>query len=56
MPEPITPADLARDLGVDVKRIRKFLRAEFGKLSPPGRWELDEEKVATTIAHFRAKL
>ncbi|MEO8527678.1 MAG: hypothetical protein ABI435_01220 [Pseudolysinimonas sp.] len=29
----LTPADLERELGVDQKRIRRFLRKEYGKLN-----------------------
>jgi hypothetical protein len=35
----ITPADLERELGVNQRRIRRYLRSQYGKL-PPGetRW------------------
>ncbi len=56
MPEPITPADLSRELDVSQRSIRAFLRAENGKLNPPmTRWELTEEQAAKVLAHFRAK-
>lgn len=56
MPEPITPADLSRELGVDAKRIREYLRSEEGKLvAPETHWLLDETKAAKVLAHFRAK-
>lgn len=52
--DPITPADLERELGVSVKRIRRFLRAEYGKLnrSVTPRWELTLPQADTVCAQF----
>jgi len=57
MTEPITPADLARELGFSQKRIRDFLRAEYGTLvAPETRWLLDAARAARVRANFRAKV
>ncbi len=49
----VTPADLARDLGIDPRTVRRILRAEFGKLVPPTtRWILTDEQ----IQHVRQTL
>jgi len=55
MPELLTPADLARDLGVSAKRIREFLRATDGKLTPPAtRWHLSDAQAVRVRTRFRA--
>ncbi|WP_194165140.1 hypothetical protein [Pseudactinotalea sp. HY160] len=53
MDEVITPADLARELGVLAKRIRVVLREAYGKL-PPGvtRWKLTPEQVSHVRSRF----
>lgn len=57
MNDPVTPADLSRELGVSQKRIRDFLRAEYGKLGPhQTRWLLTEPQVVAVNAHFRELL
>jgi hypothetical protein len=50
----VTPADLAKELGVDVKRIRVFLRATYGKLnrSVETRWKLTPDQAGTVRRHF----
>ncbi|MDJ0335633.1 hypothetical protein QMG83_10405 [Salinibacterium sp. G-O1] len=56
MSELATPADLARELGITHKRVRDFLRAEYGKLTPPTtRWELNSEQEAKVRLNFRDK-
>lgn len=54
MSEPITPRELALELGVPAKTIRDFLRGEYGLLTPRGlkRWELTGDQAATVRAHF----
>ena len=50
-----TPAELSRELGIGQRRIRVFLRTEFGKLTPPEtRWQLNEERAARVRSHFVA--
>ncbi|WP_157487989.1 MULTISPECIES: hypothetical protein [unclassified Leifsonia] len=52
----LTPADLARDLGVSQKRIRDVLRAAYGKLRPPTtRWKLTADQANVVRAHFRSR-
>lgn len=47
-PDTITPADLARELGVSDRQVRRILRQHFGTLRPPAmRWHLTPEHVAT---------
>ncbi|MGB3910245.1 MAG: hypothetical protein WBL06_07225 [Pseudolysinimonas sp.] len=50
----VTPADLARELGIDAKRIRVFLRATYGKLnrSVESRWKLTPDQGASVRRHF----
>jgi len=49
----ITPTDLARQLGLDPRRIRKYLRAQHGVGHLHfARWELTEEQAADVRAHF----
>jgi hypothetical protein len=50
----VTPADLARELGIDAKRIRAFLRATHGKLnrSVETRWKLTPDQASTVRRHF----
>jgi hypothetical protein len=53
MNDDLTPADLARELGIDPKRIRQFLRAEWGKLPPyTTRWSLTEEQARRVRQRF----
>ncbi|WP_157446653.1 hypothetical protein [Cellulosimicrobium sp. TH-20] len=46
MSDPVTPADLERELGVSARKIRDVLRAEYGLLAERGdtRWELTAEQ------------
>lgn len=53
-PDTVTPADLARELGVSPKSVRAVLRANFGTLTPPEtRWNLTPTQVATVRSHFQ---
>jgi hypothetical protein len=50
-----TPADLSRELGISQRRIRVFLRAQFGTLTPTEtRWLLNEDRAALARSHFAA--
>ncbi|WP_166789848.1 hypothetical protein [Cryobacterium sp. TMT1-2-2] len=50
----VTPADLARELGVSQLRIRNFLRTMLGKLTPPEtRWRLDDHQANAVREQFR---
>lgn len=55
MDDVTTPRELAIELGVSAKRIRKFLRVEHGVLSARQltRWELTGEQAARVRARFR---
>ncbi len=54
MNDTATPADLSRELGVDAKRIRAFLRGQYGLLpSHETRWHLTLEQAQAVRAHFR---
>lgn len=56
MDQDMTPADLSRELGVDAKRIRDFLRERYGLLPPQEtRWQLSQEQVDTVRAHFQER-
>ena len=54
MSDPITPNELARELGVSAKTIRAFLRSQYGPLRRPfeTRWKLSAEQVAAVRARF----
>ncbi|WP_168225743.1 hypothetical protein [Pseudarthrobacter sp. NIBRBAC000502771] len=50
----VTPADLARELGVDQKRIREYLRSQYGKLPPDEtRWHPTAGQAEDVRNHFR---
>ena len=52
MDDTLTPADLARELGVDQRTIRNWLREEYGTLPPTEkRWRLTEAQGA----HLRTR-
>jgi len=53
MTDPITPNDLARELGVSAKKIRDYLRSKYGNLpSFETRWHLTESQASDVRAHF----
>ncbi|WP_166790541.1 hypothetical protein [Cryobacterium tagatosivorans] len=55
MSEPVTPADLSRDLQVTQKRIRDYLREKYGTLPPHvSRWLLTDEQATDVRIHFRS--
>jgi hypothetical protein len=55
MDDDLTPADLARELGVGQLVVRNALRSQCGKLVPPEtRWRLTDKQAAEIRAHFRS--
>lgn len=49
----VTPATLSRELHVDQRRIRDFLRQVYGTLVPPTtRWVLTPEQAEMVRAYF----
>ena len=56
MDDSLTPADLSRELGVDQRTVRVYLREHYGKLAPPEtRWRLSEERAANVRVGLRAE-
>lgn len=56
MSDVVTPADLARELGVTQKRIRAFLRSGWGTLDNwTTRWQLTDEQVRAVRSEFRSE-
>jgi hypothetical protein len=57
MSEPVTPADLSRELSVDPRRIRAALRDRYGKVRDrqETRWLLTQEQVDEVRAAFRKR-
>lgn len=54
MNDETTPADLSRELGIDAKTIRDFLREQYGLLPPhETRWRLNPEQAQAVREHFR---
>lgn len=48
-----TPADLSRELSVDAKAIRRYLRAKYGKRPPlDRRWRLNEAQADEVRQRF----
>jgi uncharacterized protein YjcR len=54
MTEPITPKELAAELGVSDRAIRQWLRDQGWQSVPYARWELTQEQAAQVRARFRA--
>ena len=53
MTDLITPNGLARELGVSAKKIRDYLRSNYGTLpSFETRWRLTELQASDVRAHF----
>lgn len=52
--EPVTPRELARQLGVDQRAIRSYLREKYGRLAPrhETRWLLDSVQAASVRVEF----
>jgi DNA-binding GntR family transcriptional regulator len=57
MSDPITPADLSRELGVSQRSIRDFLRNKHGLLQTrfEKRWLLSDEQAAEVRDFFLSK-
>lgn len=56
MADDITPADLERDLGIDQRRIRHYLRLQYGNLPAyTDNWHLNVRAAADVREHFRAE-
>ncbi|XBH22722.1 hypothetical protein V5R04_05740 [Jonesiaceae bacterium BS-20] len=53
--EHVTPSDLARELAIDAKRIRDFLRETYGLLKKRDekRWLLTTAQADVVRRHFR---
>ncbi len=53
MTDGVAPAELARELGVSQRRIRAFLRSQWGKLDTwTTRWVLTDEQITAVRGHF----
>jgi ribosomal protein L32E len=53
----LTPADLSRELGVDQRKVRAYLREQYGRLTrSETRWRLNDQRAAKVRARFRAEL
>ena len=48
----MTPNDLARELGIDPKRLRAWLRTTWPRLHPRSRWDLTAEQVTAARQRF----
>src|SRR3954454_3259724 len=48
----MTPTQLAEELGIDSKRLRRWLRSRWQGPGQGGLWHLSEEQVAQARAHF----
>ncbi|WP_375388350.1 hypothetical protein [uncultured Amnibacterium sp.] len=56
MADDTTPADLERDLGIDQKRIRHYLRQRYGNLPAyTDNWHLNARAADDVRTHFRAE-
>lgn len=56
MSDDTTPADLERELGIDQKRIRHFLRQRYGNLPAyTDNWHLNARAAEDVRTHFRAE-
>ena len=55
--EPVTPNDLARELGVTPRAIRAYLRSKYGRLAGRNetRWQLDGEEAADVRREFKRR-
>lgn len=55
MSEQITPADLARELGVTPKTVRDYLRSTYGTLPAfVSRWHLTAAQATKVREHFHS--
>lgn len=56
MADDTTPSDLERELGIDQRRIRHFLRQRYGHLpSYTDNWHLNARAAEDVREHFRAE-
>ena len=56
MADHTTPSDLERDLGIDQKRIRHYLRQRYGNLPAyTDNWHLNARAADDVRTHFRAE-
>ena len=53
MTEPITPRQLAVELGVSDRTVRQWLRDQGWQSVPYARWELTADQAAQVRTHFR---
>lgn len=49
----VTPADLERELGVDARRIRQWLRDQGWQSVPRARWQLSSDQADAVRTAFR---
>lgn len=54
MSDPITPKQLAAELGVTDRAIREWLRDQGWQSIPYTRWELTPDQAAKVRAHFKS--
>lgn len=54
MADPITPTDLARELGKNPRTIRQWLRDQGWQSRPYTRWELTTDQARRVREHFGA--
>ena len=56
MADDTTPSDLERELGIDQKRIRHYLRQRYGNLPAyTDNWHLNHRAAEDVRTHFRAE-
>ena len=56
MADHTTPSDLERELGIDQKRIRHYLRQRYGNLPAyTDNWHLNQRAADDVRTHFRAE-
>lgn len=53
MDQPVTPTDLARELGVSPMTIRRWLREQGWQSVPYTRWRLSVDQAGQVRARFR---
>lgn len=55
--EPVTPNDLARELGVTPRTIRAYLRSKYGRLAGRNetRWQLDGGQATDVRREFQRR-
>jgi len=53
MDQAVTPTELARELGVSAKSIRRWLREQGWQSVPYTRWQLSSDQAAQVRKQFR---